>query len=184
MRRGGPCRPFAPHEFMTLQPSAPIPALTLQSEQPEDAAKVEALLGRAFGPGRFTKASERVRELADFAPELSVCAWDGERLLGSVRMWRVAVGGRPVVFLGPLAVEQDDRSAGVGAQLVARACEEAAAAGERQVLLVGDEPYFGRLGFSAASARDVILPGPVDQRRVLLRALKAGGDLAGRVTAR
>jgi predicted N-acetyltransferase YhbS len=169
---------------MTLQPSASMPTLTLQSEQPEDAAKIEALLGRAFGPGRFTKVSERVRELADFAPELSVCAWDGERLLGSVRMWRVAVGGAPVVFLGPLAVEQDDRSTGVGAQLVARACEAAAAAGERQVLLVGDEPYFARVGFSAAPARDVIMPGPVDQRRVLARALKRGGELAGRVGPR
>ena len=168
---------------MTLQPSAPTPALTLQSEQAEDAAKVEALLDRAFGPGRFTKVSERVREFADFAPELSVCAWDGERLLGSVRMWRAAVGGAPVVFLGPLAVEQDDRSAGVGAQLVATACEAAAAAGERHVLLVGDEPYFGRVGFSAAPARDVVMPGPVDQRRVLVRALK-GGEIAGRVTAR
>ena len=169
---------------MTLQPSAPTPALTLQSEQAEDAAKVEALLDRAFGPGRFTKASERVREFADFAPELSVCAWDGERLLGSVRMWRVAVGGAPVVFLGPLAVEKDDRSAGVGALLVTRACEAAAAAGERHVLLVGDEPYFARVGFSAAPAREVVMPGPVDQRRVLVRGLQAGGEIAGPVTAR
>jgi predicted N-acetyltransferase YhbS len=169
---------------MTLQPAAPVPALTLQSEQPADAARIEALLDRAFGPGRFTKVSERVRELADFAPELSVCAWDGDRLLGVVRMWRVAVGGQPVVFLGPLAVEQDDRSAGVGALLAARACEAAAAAGESHVLLVGDEPYFGRVGFAAAPASAVILPGPVDQRRVLARALQGPADLSGPVTAR
>jgi predicted N-acetyltransferase YhbS len=169
---------------MTLQPSAPIPALTLQSEQPEDAPLIEGLRDRAFGPGRFTKVSERVRENAEFAPELSVCAWSQGRLLGVARMWRVAVGGHPVAFLGPFAVEQGERSAGFGARLIERACEAARAAGESHVLLVGDEPYFGRVGFAAAPASDVILPGPVDQRRVLARALQGPADLSGPVTAR
>ncbi|MDB5423053.1 MAG: acetyltransferase, family [Phenylobacterium sp.] len=167
---------------MTLQPSAPIPALTLQSEQPEDAPLIEGLLDRAFGPGRFTKVSERVRENAEFAPELSVCAWSQGRLLGVARMWRVAVGGHPVAFLGPFAVERGERSAGFGARLIERACEAARAAGESHVLLVGDEAYFGRLGFSAAPARAVIMPGPVDQARVLVRALTPSApDLAGPV---
>jgi predicted N-acetyltransferase YhbS len=169
---------------MTVQPSSPLPAPILEPEKPGDAARVEALVDRAFGPGRFTKSSERVREVADFAPDLSVCAWDGERLLGSVRMWRVRIGGQPAVFLGPLAVEQDDRSGGIGGQLVERACQAAEAAGEAAVLLVGDQPYFGRFGFSGPPAKDVLLPGPVDQRRVLLRAFKPGVEYSGMVGAR
>jgi predicted N-acetyltransferase YhbS len=169
---------------MTLQPSAPIPALTLQSERPEDGPAVDDLIARAFGPGRFTKVSERVREFADFAPELSVCAWAQGRLLGVARMWRVRVGGQPVMFLGPFAVEQGERNAGFGARLISRACEAAQSTGETHVLLVGDEAYFGRVGFAAAPGRRVILPGPVDQNRVLVRALKGGGDVAGPVTAR
>lgn len=170
---------------MTLQPSAPVPALALQSERPEDAPLIEGLLDRAFGPGRFTKVSERVRETAEFAPELSVCAWTQGRLLGCARMWRVAVGGRPAAFLGPFAVEQGERNAGFGARLIERACEAVRAAGETHVLLVGDEAYFGRLGFAAEPARAVILPGPVDPRRVLVRALAPGAaDLAGPVGPR
>ena len=169
---------------MTPQPSAPPPALTLLPETIEDGPAVDALIDRAFGPGRFTKVSERVREFAAFAPELSVCAWSQGKLLGSARMWRVRVGGRPVAFLGPFAVEQGERNAGFGARLIARACEAAQAAGETHVLLVGDEPYFGRIGFSTAAGRGVIMPGPVDQRRVLVRALIAdAGELAGAVTA-
>jgi predicted N-acetyltransferase YhbS len=162
---------------------APAPALTLFPERPQDAPLVEALVARAFGPGRHAKVSARVREFAAFAPELSVCAWSGEQLLGCVRLWRVAVGGRPAIFLGPFAVEQGERNAGFGARLIARACEAAAEAGERHVLLVGDEPYFGRLGFSAALARGVVLPGPADPRRVLARELAPGaGPLEGPVT--
>jgi len=170
---------------MTLQPSAPAPALVLQPERPQDGPLVDALVDRAFGPGRFTKVSARVREFATFAPELSVCAWapdatTGDRLVGCARMWRVRVGGRPVIFLGPFAVEQGERSAGFGARMIERACELAQAAGESHVLLVGDEPYFHRVGFAAAPGREVAMPGPVDQRRVLVRALTPdAGELAG-----
>jgi predicted N-acetyltransferase YhbS len=167
---------------MSIQPAAPEPALTLQSERPQDGALVDALIERAFGPGRYAKASERVREFATFAPELSVCAWSEGRLLGVARMWRVRVGGRPAMFLGPFAVEQGERNAGFGARLVARACEAARAAGETHVVLVGDEPYFSRVGFATAAGRAVVMPGPVDQRRVLVRALTPdAGDLAGPV---
>jgi len=167
---------------MTAQPSTPLPALTLQPEQPQDGPSVDALIARAFGPGRYTKVSERVREFATFAPELSVCAWSQGRLMGCARMWRVRVGGRPVMFLGPFAVEQGERNAGFGARLIARACEAAQAAGESHVLLVGDEAYFGRVGFARAAGREVILPGPVDQDRVLVRALTPdAGDIAGPV---
>jgi predicted N-acetyltransferase YhbS len=164
---------------MSASPS-PLPGLILQSERPQDGPLVDDLIDRAFGPGRFTKVSERVREFATFAPELSMCAWDGERLLGCARMWRVRCGGVPVTFLGPFAVEQGERSAGFGARLIARACEAAEAAGESHVVLVGDEPYFHRVGFSRAAGALVRMPGPVDQNRVLVRALRAdAGELAG-----
>ena len=150
----------------------------------EDGPLVDALIDRAFGPGRFTKVSERVREFAAFAPELSVCAFSEGRLMGCARMWRIRVGETPATFLGPFAVEQGERNAGFGARMIERACEAARAAGESHVLLVGDEPYFSRVGFSTAAGREVIMPGPVDQRRVLARALKPGaGELSGPVQA-
>ncbi|MDB5447290.1 MAG: acetyltransferase, family [Phenylobacterium sp.] len=170
---------------MSAEPISSRPALTLTHETPQDQPAIEALLDRAFGPGRFVKVSERVRELAAFAPELSFLAWADGELTGVVRQWRVLVGATPVVFLGPLAVDLDQRSSGVGGQLVLRACEAAKAAGEAAVLLVGDAPYFARFGFDAGLARQVKMPGPVDQRRVLacaLRDLGAGG-LAGAVQA-
>ena len=153
-------------------------ALSYLNEQPQDEGAIEALLDHAFGPGRFVKVSERVREFAEFRPEMSFCAWDGGRLVGSVRMWKVHVGGAPAIFLGPLAVMADVRKFGVGGEMVRMACAAAQAAGY-PVLLVGDEPYFGRFGFAAARSKGVRLPGPVDQRRVLA----LGAELAGPVTA-
>jgi predicted N-acetyltransferase YhbS len=150
-------------------------------ETAADKAAADALIERAFGPGRLVKVSERVREIARFRPDLSFAAFQGDVLTGSVRLWDIAVGGAPLVFLGPLAVESGARNAGTGAALVNRACEAAAQAGEPCVLLVGDPPYFARMGFEPAG-NGVVLPGPVDQRRVLVRWLKTPGELRGPVT--
>ena len=166
---------------MSLQPCRPPPELVLVNETPAHGPAIEALLDRAFGPGRFAKVSERVREFADFAPELSFCAVEGDTVVGVVRMWRVAAGAQPIVFLGPLAVEASERRAGLGAMLVERACEAARDAGEAAVVLVGDLAYFQRVGFSVA--QHVRLPGPVDARRVLSRSFRDVA-LAGMVRAR
>jgi predicted N-acetyltransferase YhbS len=148
---------------------------SLACERPIDAPAVEALIARAFGPGRFAKTAERLREGAKPILDLSFVAWDGGRAVGCVRLWPIAVGGAQALLLGPFAVDEDYRNQGVGAALIERACEAAAAAGHRVILLVGDEPYYGPLGFAAAPARRIVLPGPVDQRRVLVRFL--AGDV-------
>jgi len=144
---------------------------------------VTALIDRVFGPGRFAKVSERLREGNRLLGDCSFVAMRGGQPVGCVRLWPVTIGGAPVAFLGPLAVDPDERSAGLGQSLVEAACEAARAAGWKAVLLVGDAPYFTRAGFSAAQTAGVVMPGPVDQRRVLLKALVEGGDegLSGRV---
>lgn len=143
--------------------------ITYRPEAPDDAHLILDLTDRAFGPGRYAKAAERLREGNVLIADLSISAWRGEALLGSVRMWPVKVGSGVSVFLGPIAVEADARKHGIGAELVARACEAAKAAGWGTVFLVGDAPYFGRMGF--VPAPEVRMPGPVDQRRVLWKAL-------------
>jgi len=162
-----------------------IPDEILAAERPADAQTVERLIAHAFGPGRFAKAAERVRERAHPAYDCSFVAWRGEGAVGCVRLWPIAVGGAPGLLLGPIAVDATCRRQGVGAELVERACEAATKAGWRYILLVGDAPFFGPLGFSNSLTARVRLPGPVDQRRVMARALVPGGadGLAGLVTA-
>ncbi|HTX51452.1 MAG TPA: N-acetyltransferase [Caulobacteraceae bacterium] len=155
----------------------------LARERPEDADAVAALVLRAFGPGRYAKAAERLREGGAPEYDLSFLAWDEDRLVGSVQLWRVTVGGRPAILLGPIAVEPAYRRNGLGGSLISRACVAATAAGHRLIVLVGDMPLFGPHGFTPAAK--VVMPGPVDQRRVLALALVPGAEaeLEGAVAA-
>lgn len=146
-------------------------------EQPGDAFGVEAVVAAAFGPGRFAKTAERLREGA--FPIAGFVAREGARVVGSVRLWPITIGETPAAFLGPIAVDPAHRRGGLGAQLVEACLQAADAAGLQAVLLVGDVPYFGRFGFERAA--DVTLPGPLDRRRLLVRALK-GAAPTGKVS--
>ena len=167
--------------FAAAAPVAPFPKLT--PESPSDAVEVDALVARAFGPGRFVKAAERLREGREPLRDLSFVARDDGRLVGMVRQWPIRIGGEPSILLGPFAVDSAYRSQGLGGTLIERACQAAALAGHGAILLVGDRPYFEPLGFEPLAPGLVRLPGSVDPRRVLARALRTGGAecLAGSV---
>ena len=142
---------------------------------------VEALNRRAFGPGRYAKAAYRLREGVSQVPELAFVAVEQGKLRGSVRFWPVTIGDRRVLMLGPLAVETDQRGRGIGVALMERGVEEARTRGHEAVILVGDEPYYARVGFSKLPGGRIRFPGPVDPSRILGLALKpdALSDLSG-----
>ena len=164
-------------------PSSPAPVLI--AEAAAEGPAVEALIDRAFGPGRYAKAAERLREGRAPLRDLSFVALADGEIVGCVRLYSIVIGATPALLLGPFAVEQSHRGRGLGADLIGRACAAAETADHAVVLLVGDEAFFAPLGFAAAPARALIMPGPGDQRRVLLRALKPGAadGLSGRVRA-
>jgi len=143
-------------------------------EQPSDAAEIDTLHAQAFGPGRFARAAFRLREDIPHDPALSFVATADGALAASVRLTPIRIGGRPALLLGPLAVKPPHKGRGAGRRLVREALGAAASAGHRVVLLVGDEPYYGPLGFRHVPPERVQLPGPVDTRRVLIAELTPG----------
>jgi predicted N-acetyltransferase YhbS len=146
---------------------------TIHQERPGDVAAREALLDVSYGPVRFTKTSERLRE--GRLPEVALVAAEGRRIIGTIRLWSVSAGpGRPALLLGPLAVAPDCRKRGIGSTLVQQALREAARHGHRAVLLVGDAPYYERFGFSTEKTGALWLPGPYERHRLLGSELKPG----------
>lgn len=150
----------------------------------EHAAAVEALYDEVFGPGRFAKAAERLRENNTRIAEASFVAVDSEGVCGVVRLWPVDVeeGGR-AAFLGPIAVTHRRRGNGVAFRLMERSIGVCREQGYPAVILVGDEAYYSRFGFRKAGAGRFTLPGPVDPNRILIRDLGPDADaLKGRLS--
>ena len=149
-------------------------AWQIRLEAAEDADQVEALNAESFGPGRFAKSAYRLREGVNPVAPLSFVAVEQDILRGSVRFWPIRVGGHEELLLGPLAVQSDQRGRGIGIALMQAGIEAARQGPWRGILLVGDEPYYAKVGFSRLPPGRVKFPGPVDQNRILGLSLKAG----------
>ncbi len=165
----GPCYPAASTEHSLADLS-----LIISPEQPDDDVQIEKLSERTFGPGRFARTAYRLREGHSHLREFSFTARIGTLLVGSVRLAPVLIGKSKAMLLGPLTVEPPFRSRGIGRALIEASLETAKKAGVKLVLLVGDEPYYGRLGFKRVEKGKVRMPGPVDPERILIAEIVPG----------
>lgn len=142
--------------------------VTIRQERPTDLAAREALLDVSYGPTRFAKTSERLREGRLPAGGLALVAVEHGQIVGTVRLWHVAAGPeRPVLLLGPLAVHPQHRNRGIGAALMRRAIARARMLGHHAIILVGDAAYYARFGFSAAATAELWMPGRFERDRLL-----------------
>jgi predicted N-acetyltransferase YhbS len=155
-----------------LSDAAPF---AIRAERASDVDAREALLDACFGDNRHTRTCQRLRDGRAPAQGLALSAVRQGRLVGSVRLWHVSVGGIPALMLGPLAVEATSRRFGVGAALMDHALAAAKARGHRAVILLGDAPYYARFGFSAEKTGQLVLPGAFERDRLLGLELVQGG---------
>lgn len=141
-----------------------------------DPALVETLLDTAFEPERRTRTAYKVRDGMDWLPGLSFAALDAqEMLVGSIQCWPVALtdtGGRahPMIMVGPVAVLPDHQGQGFGQALMSASMSGIDDRAPLPQVMIGDPEYYGRFwGFSNAATGGWDLPGPFEQRRLLVR---------------
>jgi predicted N-acetyltransferase YhbS len=157
---------------VTLIPNAA--PFAIRAERASDVVAREALLDACFGDNRHTRTCQRLRDGRAPAEGLALSAVRQGRLVGTVRLWHVSVGGVPALMLGPLAVDDSCRSLGLGAALMEHALAVAKARGHGAVILLGDAPYYARFGFTADKTGELSLPGPFERDRLLGLELRQG----------
>ncbi|TVQ57036.1 MAG: N-acetyltransferase [Rhodobacteraceae bacterium] len=149
----------------------------LLPERPGDQDEVETLYDLAFAPGRQALSSYRLRDGVPAVDGLSRVARDEfDALVGAIRFWPIRIGeaGAPALLLGPVAVHPTRQGEGLGGLLIADGVERAREQGWTRVVLVGDEPYYRRFGFSRAAAEALAFPPPTNPARLLARPLVEG----------
>ena len=75
-------------------------SLTILPEMEGDAAAIERLHERTFGPGRYAKTAYRLRENVAHQLEVSFTAHIGTLLVGSVRLSPVRIGETKALLAG------------------------------------------------------------------------------------
>lgn len=154
----------------------------LTTESAEDWWEVEGLYDLCFAPGREALSSYRLRDGVPPVPELCLVARDDDNIVGgAIRFWPVRIGAHDALLLGPVAVHPTRQGEGLGAFLIRESLAKAADLGWARVMLVGDEPYYSRFGFTRLTG--VEMPPPTNPDRVLGQALVEGAwdGVQGRV---
>ena len=146
-----------------------------------DPALVEALLDRAFEPGRHQRTAYKVREGTDWLPALSFAAIDeNDDLVGTIQCWPVSLTdatGRmhPMIMVGPVAVLPEHQGLGYGKALVTASIGSLSPEAPLPQVMIGDPEYYGRFwGFTNAATQNWELPGPFERHRLLVRCDNPG----------
>ena len=145
---------------------------------------IEQLLDRTFGEDRHARTAYRIREGMDWLEALSFAAVDeDDMLVGTIQCYPVGlmtkgedgeVARVPLVMVGPVAVLPERQNEGFGQGLMAAMldAESRMAAGGSPVfpqVLIGDQDYYVRWGFTASATGGWSCPGPYEKSRLLAR---------------
>jgi predicted N-acetyltransferase YhbS len=143
----------------------------------DDQPEIDTMLDRGFGLARRTKTSYRLREGNTRVAELSLVQREPELgIIGAISYWPISIGAKktPALLLGPLIIHHERQGQGIGLALMTETLARAKAAGHGLVLLVGDEPYYARVGFKRLPENKLSLPGPFEPKRFLYTELREG----------
>jgi putative acetyltransferase len=125
--------------------------------KPADHAAIAEVVSAAFG--RADEADLVARLRADEDALFELVAEDDGAILGHIffsRLWADRTGLYGA--LAPLAVRPERQGQGLGSNLVRTSLECAREFGCQGLLVLGDPAYYGRFGFSADAAAQVIAP--------------------------
>lgn len=135
---------------------------------PVDDELIFGLVARALGENWTTKSSHQLRIGREPIKDLSLVAFLDGKLVGSVRLWDIQAGNAgDALLLGPLAVEPSLHGLGLGQAMLHLVIDLATAKGYGAIVLVGDAPYYERVGFSSKPTWLLRMPGRYDQNRLL-----------------
>ncbi len=139
-------------------------SLAIRAETAADYAAIHEVNVLAFGRDNEARLVEVIRASAEFIPELSLVAVDGESVVGHILFSRVAIRARegvlPALALAPVAVRPQLQNRGVGSELVRRGLDACRRLKHRIVVVVGHPNYYPRFGFTSARAFGLEAPYP------------------------
>lgn len=142
--------------------------MKIRLENEKDYLEVENLVRNSFWnvyrPGAYEHfIVHNLRDDKSFIAGLAYVMEDSDRIIGHINysQGKICFENRcePAVVLGPIAVDKDYQKQGLGSKLIDYTLGLAQNCGIPFVLVIGDENYYERFGFEAASKYNIFLNG-------------------------
>jgi putative acetyltransferase len=146
--------------------------LIIRAERVEDRAAISEVNRRAFGGEGEARLVEKIREGANFNPELSLVAIKDGEVVGYVLFSDIIIQGRegdvPALALSPLAVSPEFQNQGIGSELVRRGLRECRRLRHKVAVVLGHPNYYTRFGFFPGIGKGISAPFPVPDQAFMV----------------
>ena len=143
--------------------------IIIRSERTEDFKQIESLVENAFALSDYSNGDEhllvgRIRETADYIPELSLVAVKGDAVMGFVMFSRILINGEIAVAPAPLAVKTEYQNLGIGKLLMSTGHKIAQTLGYSCSVVLGNPDYYTRFGYKRAVELGIYPPFDVNEK--------------------
>lgn len=141
--------------------------MNIRPAVPADETAIYQLNLEAFGEEEGELVATLAKDLLQFPQDVGVFTWvaeESDQIIGHVAFSSVHHRETHELLgqtLAPLSVHPDRQKSGVGTQLVRTGIEHFRTSGIRLMLVYGDPAYYGRFGFKAETAANLIPPHPL-----------------------
>lgn len=153
-------------------------SLIIRQEQDADHNDIRKTVRLSFAEAEHTDNDEhnlidRLRETADYIPELSLVAEINGSIVGYIMFSRIYISDTEAIALAPLAVLPFYRKQGIGQALINAGHHKAHEMGYCCSVVLGSPDYYSRSGYQPASAFGISAPFEVPNPFYMVYPLKA-----------
>lgn len=143
------------------------------SEFQQSLALVKAAFSKAEHSDHEEILIEKLRQEPQYIPDLDIVAEENNQLVGYVMLTLIDIGSyNKALCLGPIAVAENQRGKGIGANLIEYAEEKALGLGYEAIHIMGYPEYYNRFGYGKASKYNIFIDFPVEDKYFLIKELK------------
>ncbi|MBP5974077.1 N-acetyltransferase [Brasilonema sp. CT11] len=138
-------------------------------------AKIRQVITDAFARTQEASLVDKIRNSANFIPELSLVALENGDVLGHILFSRIFIEASeqiPALALAPLAVTPQRQRQGIGSQLVQVGLSKCRESDYSVVVVVGDPRYYRRFDFQKASQLGLHSSLPIPDEAFMVLELK------------
>ncbi len=155
----------------------------IRRETPDDYRAVETLVRDSFWNVYLPGAMEhfvlhRMRNDANFVPELDLVFEKDEKLIGQVVYYRshidCAAGPLPILTFGPICIANEYKRKGYGKLLLDESMQRARDLGAGALAITGNLDFYGKSGFTVAKERGIVYADDPSADYFLIKELKPG----------
>lgn len=151
--------------------------ITIRQEYKNDFGAVHRVIEEAFRTAPYSDQDEhylvqRLRLSDAFIPELSLVAEKEGKIVGHILLTRIKIKDSSNIYeslaLAPVSVLPAFQGKGIGGSLIREAHDIARNLGHTSIVLLGDEAYYPRFGYTQASAYGIELPFEVPKENCMV----------------